>query len=512
MSRLLLSLYLINHDSNISAYDVKTKETFHIKFERINNVKHYASNNYYEFTKFLKILSKERQYDYHDILDICHVRSPINAEELFNRTIKFERGDELSHHEGHQLSTSFNSGMVHDGQGSQKEFLTVFNKGLTQTRLYNSLNQFNLGFAYNQMFVDLGIQDENILTQSWQRANCYTVDIAGKVMAYDAYGELLPTWQKEFSDLNLRNLSSVGGVREFINVAKKWTDETDPFKLQASYIKNITYKVSQELLKILKMSFDTNDQFSFSGGVAQNLILNNEFKNNFPNMEVLPHVGDEGLSLGGLKYLTTKHGIEWDIKKIKNFPFIQSDEDMGYGNSKSIKEVAGRLAKGEIVLWCQGNGELGPRALGHRSILMNPAIANAKEQINQKVKNREWYRPYAASVKVDKYQEYFDLPWESPYMLYQAQVKDPIKFKSITHADGTCRIQTVYPGQYSFYELLDEFEKLTGFPILLNTSLNLPGSPIVGRSELAIELLKNSGADCLVIGNKIYEKNVNKEI
>lgn len=511
MSRLLLSLYLINHDSNISAYDVKTGETFHIKLERINNVKHYAANNYYELNEYLKLINhKKRQYDQHDILDICHVSPPM-CENMLNCPEEF-KGDSISHHEGHLLSNSYDSGIVHDGQGSEGEFLSIFKNGKPCMKLYNNEpSYFNLGLAYNIMFEDLKIFQENTLTQSWQRCNSLVVDVAGKVMAYDAYGKILPNWQQEYKDFDLKNLWEIGRVDHFLENSKKWTDEKDPFKLHASFVKNITYKTSQELLKLLKIVFNPEDKFSFTGGVAQNLILNNAFKTNFPNMEVLPHVGDEGLSLGGLKYLTMKHGIDWSITEIPNFPFIQCDEDMGYSLSRMIREVAERLAKGEIVLWCQGNGELGPRALGHRSILMNPSIVDAKEQINQKVKNREWYRPYAASVKVDKYQEYFDLPWESPYMLYQAQVKDPIKFKSITHADGTCRIQTVNPKQETFYALLDEFEKLTGFPILLNTSLNLPGSPIVGRSDLAIKLLKNSGADCLVIGDRLYIKGGNKE-
>ena len=508
MSRLLLSLYCIGHDSNISAYDVKTNKTFHIKLERINNVKHYASNNYQEVYFYLKLFG----YDHHDILDVCHVNAPV-YQNMLNWPEELE-GDKVSHHYAHLLSTSYNSGIVHDGEGSEDEFLSIFKDNKIYLKFYHESSydsHFNMGIAYNKMFADLGIFQENVLTQSWQRSNPLVTDVAGKVMAYDAYGEILPNWQQEYKDFDLKNMWKIGRVTHFLENSEKWTDEKDSFKLHASFVKNITYKTSQELLKILKIVFNPQDKFSFSGGVAQNLILNNDFKTNFPNLEILPHIGDEGLSLGGLKYLTTKHGIDWRITEISNFPFIQCDEDMGYSPASIIKKIAEKLAKGEIILWCQGHGELGPRALGHRSILMNPAIPDAKEIINQRVKNREWYRPYAASVKVDKYQEYFDLPWESPYMLYQAKVKDPIKFKSITHADGTCRIQTVNPKQGVFYSLLDEFEKLTGFPILLNTSLNLPGSPIVGRKDIAIELLRQSQADCLVVGNELYEKNLNKE-
>ena len=128
---------------------------------------------------------------------------------------------------------------------------------------------------------------------------------------------------------------------------------------------------------------------------------------------------------------------------------------------------------------------------------------------SKKEKKREWYRPYGASVKFDKYKKYFNLDWESPYMLYQSNVIDKDSFKSICHADGTCRIQTVYPKQETFYNLLDEFEKLTGVPVLLNTSCNLPGKPIVGFENQVFDMFNNCEADYLIIGDRQYERNNN---
>jgi carbamoyltransferase len=123
------------------------------------------------------------------------------------------------------------------------------------------------------------------------------------------------------------------------------------------------------------------------------------------------------------------------------------------------------------------------------------------------VKKREWYRPYGASVKQDKYRDYFKLDWESPYMLYQAECLDPANLQSITHADGSCRIQTVSPFSNDvFYNLLDSFEKLSGFPILLNTSMNLPGYPMVGSIENTKKMFDNSDCDVLIIGNNIHTK------
>jgi len=133
---------------------------------------------------------------------------------------------------------------------------------------------------------------------------------------------------------------------------------------------------------------------------------------------------------------------------------------------------------------------------------MSPEVKNGKSIINEKVKHREDYRPFAASVKLDKVSEFFDWKGESEFMLYSVKFKDKI-FDAISHVDGTSRIQTVNPTHYYFYQLLDEFEKLTGVPMLLNTSLNDNGKPIAGKPEDAVNLLKNSELDQLVVGNSI---------
>ena len=129
---------------------------------------------------------------------------------------------------------------------------------------------------------------------------------------------------------------------------------------------------------------------------------------------------------------------------------------------------------------------------------MNPMIKDGKEILNSRVKKREWWRPFGASVLKDKAADYFDIE-DSPYMLYNAKVKQS-GLDSITHVDGTCRHQTVtYESNPKYYELISAFEKKTGCPILLNTSLNIGGKPIAGTPEDA----DVSGLDALIIGNQI---------
>jgi carbamoyltransferase len=137
---------------------------------------------------------------------------------------------------------------------------------------------------------------------------------------------------------------------------------------------------------------------------------------------------------------------------------------------------------------------------------MNPTILNGRILINQKIKKREWFRPFGASILEDHTKKYFNLDYKSEYMLYVANIKDKQKFNSITHVDGTCRIQTVGNNFKTFKRLLDCFYKITGIPMLLNTSMNINGMPIASRSIDALELFSNTELDVLVIGNDLYKK------
>lgn len=189
-----------------------------------------------------------------------------------------------------------------------------------------------------------------------------------------------------------------------------------------------------------------------------------------------------------------------------NFPFIVEDESpKETPNQYTIDKVASLLYEGKTVGWYQGHGEVGPRALGNRSILFNPLIPNGKEIVN-KIKKREEYRPFGAVVLKDYASMYFDIDAEDPYMLFTGIVLDK-NLTSITHIDNTCRIQTVNNENKILKNLLEYFFKLSNYPILLNTSLNLAGFPIVGTIKQAIQIYETTDLDVLVYGNTIMIKN-----
>lgn len=191
--------------------------------------------------------------------------------------------------------------------------------------------------------------------------------------------------------------------------------------------------------------------------------------------------------------------------------------------------VAARIAEDSVVGWMQGRMEWGPRSLGNRSILANPGSAETQKKLNLKIKYRESFRPFAPSVLEEDAKEYFDLHQDSPYMLLTAPVKESRRkpaapesadvslrlntprsdIPSVTHLDYSARVQTVSKRTNPrFHKLIDAFKKQTGFGLLVNTSFNVRGEPIVMTPEDAYKCFMNTEMDYLVIGDYLFEKTL----
>jgi carbamoyltransferase len=172
-------------------------------------------------------------------------------------------------------------------------------------------------------------------------------------------------------------------------------------------------------------------------------------------------------------------------------------------------EAARLLAGGKIVGWVQGRAEVGPRALGGRSILADPRRAEMKDIVNSQVKHREGFRPFAPSVLHEKGPEYFEGYYPNPFMLLVLPILEGKRelIPAVTHVDGTGRLQSVIRQSSPLYaRVIEEFEHLTGVPVVLNTSFNLRGEPIVHRPEEALNDFLNTGMDALFLGPYLIEK------
>jgi carbamoyltransferase len=317
-------------------------------------------------------------------------------------------------------------------------------------------------------------------------------------MGLKSYGKIDHEYINNFND-------DIKEINNLFNQRKYYITKTNIEKNELNRLASLHFKSEQMILNHFKNFCNKEDIISYSGGVAQNAVLNTLLKNNFKNLEVLPHSPDDGLSLGLIEFLRKQYKQPTFDKS--NFPFWQDDiAPKTNPTDKTIKQISEFLAQGKIVAWYQGQGELGPRALGNRSILMNPLVKDARQILNDKVKKREWFRPFGASILEEHTNKYFNFNHKSEYMLYVANVLDKDKFSAITHIDGTCRIQTVNENNNYFNQLLYEFDKLTGVPLLINTSLNTNGKPIASSPVDALDLFSNSAIDCLIIGNEIYSK------
>jgi len=263
------------------------------------------------------------------------------------------------------------------------------------------------------------------------------------------------------------------------------------------------------------------------GGVALNGVANYKVLKNgpFDNVHIPPSPGDGGSAVGCAQYLYFVHNNKKRIIENNHSKLIQENVYVGpsYSNEKIIKfldsnnikyekfekqsllkKTAQLISTGNIVGWYQGKMEWGPRALGNRSILADPRNASMKDILNEKIKHRESFRPFAPSVLEEYASEYFDIDIPSPYMLMVAKVKKPEIIPAVTHVDGTGRLQTV--SNYAnplYYDLINEFFKITGVPVIINTSMNVMGEPIVNTPEQAYQMIVKTDMDCLVLGNNL---------
>ena len=202
-------------------------------------------------------------------------------------------------------------------------------------------------------------------------------------------------------------------------------------------------------------------------------------------------------------FLGPSFNYEDYIKKYKGLSFFK------FTSEQKLNEiVAKKIYEGKVIGWYQGHIEFGARALGNRSILANPTLDGMKDRINKVIKKREGFRPFAPMVSKEKQHIYFNITNDVPYMNQVVQVKPEFRDKllAVTHVDGSARIQTVYK-HTKIHNLINEFEKLSGYPILLNTSFNVKDKTMVLTPKDAIDTFFDTEMDLLVIGNYlIYKK------
>ena len=318
----------------------------------------------------------------------------------------------------------------------------------------------------------------------------------------------------------MMGLSSFGTPEMLIPKEEMVSDNPDDYpKIDDDFTAAIKYAYSSQkhlennvidYLIQLKEENPDQENLCLSGGTFLNCNLNGKIveKNIFKNVHHFPACGDDGLAVGAALYA---------YHTVLGQPLVKhEDSQLVYlgGSNFLVDEIPfektiDALIDGKIVAWANGRSEFGPRALGNRSILADPRNSWSRDKINQMIKNREWFRPFAPICLEEHYQEYFDFPKPSPYMLYTAKVKKPGDIPACVHVDGTARFQTVNKEQNpDMHKLISMFYERTGVPILLNTSLNNRGKPICEISDHVFWFLQDSELDCANIFGQWYDKRV----
>lgn len=353
------------------------------------------------------------------------------------------------------------------------------------------------------------------------------LDDSGKLMGLAPYGRPNIYDFEVFELRDGRLFLRYNWMDNFRNPAHSDEDFKSNFQEYADLAYWVQKEVERAILYILRSRYDLfpTENLCYAGGVALNAVANSRIlaETPFKRVYIQPAAGDNGIAVGCAYYGwlgvlghekqthagSTSFGrgcyrdqIEKELEKYGELIEVKSCEDY-------VEEAASLLAQSNVLAWFQGRSEFGPRALGNRSILADPRLGDIKAYINETVKFREEFRPFAPAVILEDASLYFDIQYESPYMLLVALMRPEWRsvIPSVVHRDGSSRIQTVTESLApEFYRLLKEFKRLTGIGVLLNTSLNKRKMPIVETPAEALSFFLSSGIHALVIDHYVVRK------
>ncbi|MBF0197099.1 MAG: carbamoyl transferase [Planctomycetes bacterium] len=411
--------------------------------------------------------------------------------------------------------------VLHSANGDEMREIKNFNRGNSLGLYFGMITQF-LGFqATNDEYKVMGLSsygndnfdcfDEILHIDEEEGTYKLNPEMVQVNVQPELYSTDISTRQERlFSDKMAKLL---GKPRLYDEPITQWHMD-----LAASAQKQLE-KASKVLVdQMHKDSQSTN--LCLAGGVALNCVMNFELLQ-LPYVDhifIQPAAGDSGCCLGAAAEVMHR---EAGIGKIKfnhaNLGPQHTNEEIKetlelfkikYEYTETPeKDAAKEISEGHIVAWFQGRMEYGPRALGNRSILADPRDAEMKNKINKLVKFREDFRPFAPSVLVEDYKEYFEVSQPTPFMTLTSRSLKPDVVPAVTHIDGTSRVQTVsQETNPTYHKLISEFKKLTGVPVVLNTSLNVMSEPIVCSPRDAVRNFFGTGMDTLYLGNYIVRK------
>ena len=431
----------------------------------------------------------------------------------------------VDHHLAHALSTYSYSGfddaavVVLDGHGAWEATSIWHGRGGRLDHVLTIPFPNSIGLFYGEFTEFLGFQRN---ADEW------------KVMGLAPYGQpgvdLSPFIDPQDSPYRVHtkkligeNAGSFSGMIPLLGPARLAESEID------NHHKNVAYAVQdmceQAMFSVVRMALQKTGtkNLCLAGGVALNSKANGKIVASglIEKLFVQPAASDDGVALGAALAPFLDGGARLPVRPMRHAYLGPSFDDVAIETALKTYKIrysplsdpaatgAEMLSQGKILGWYQGRMEFGPRALGNRSILADPRDPEMNIKVNNAVKFREWWRPFAPSFKKEAAPEYLESAYDSPFMILTAQVRPEKRsvIPSVTHVDGSARPQTVEKEiNPLYYRLIDEFGNRTGVPVVMNTSFNLRGEAIVHTPTDAIRTFFSSGMDALLLGSFLVEK------
>ena len=368
--------------------------------------------------------------------------------------------------------------------------------------------------------IDLGSHYHVIGALCEDIRNYHVLTAAGKVLGLQSYGKVVEAWKQPLRDFFLSPIPYFFDLDEKIhrlsdNVGLTFSKQ-NPLRGEHSFnLARTAQEVFEEITfeRLDPLVREANLPLIVTGGCAMNIVFNTHLKARYHReVFVAPNSSDCGLAVGAiLRHTQPTHPVDVTYKGIGvlDRSLLAEYVEQRRGIKADLKKIADDLVRNCIIGVVQGRSEHGPRALGNRSIICSPLDVNMKDTLNARVKHREWFRPFAPIVRLCDVEEYFEWPGESRWMNFCPNVREGHKktLPAVTHVDGTARVQTVTNEQNPFmYDLLGKFKERTGVGVLVNTSFNVDGKPILSTYRDAFKVFDDTQLDRLYLDGFYFSK------
>jgi carbamoyltransferase len=418
------------------------------------------------------------------------------------------------HHTFHALGSLYQSPF-------EKALIVSIDGGSSEGYFDINIGEKGVGVSrIKAIYLDLGSHYHLIGSLCSEVKNYNVLTASGKVLGLQSYGKVIKEWVKPLKDFFTGSIPYYENLDQKIatlsNILGVEFSQTNKLEGENSY--NFA-RAAQEAFE--EVVFDNIDEevkkcdlpIILTGGCALNIVLNTKVKERY-NREVFvaPNSSDCGLTAGMLcAHLPINQTIDLTYKGIPALDKYTLAEYVEFrrGFKTDLAQIVEDLVADKILGVVQGNAEHGPRALGNRSIICSPISPDMKDILNLKVKHREWFRPFAPIVRLEDVSEYFEWEGESRWMNFCPKVRPEYvdKIPAVVHVDGTARVQTVTRDQNEFmYDLLTLFKEKTGIGVLVNTSFNVDGKPILSTYKDAFKVFDETQLDRLYLDGYYFKK------